>query len=265
MKNFVVKSYEIECNKLQKNTSIKFVFLTDLHGIVYGENHRELIEAIHRENPDLVLIAGDLAVKTKGETLESARELLLALIEKYPIYYAPGNHEQKMMRSETTATLYRKYEESLTDAGVCMLHNQKEQIHLYGNDLFLYGLELPLEYFKKPFSPKLKRETLENLIGAGKEEELAILLAHNPKYGDTYFKWNADLILSGHYHGGILRLGEHTGLTAPQHLLFPPYCCGHFRRGKKHMIVSAGLGEHTIPVRIHNPRELLVITMKSVF
>ena len=71
------------------------------------------------------------------------------------------------------------------------------------------------------------------------------------------------MILSGHYHGGIVRFGKHIGLTCPQFLLFPPFCCGDFHRGDSHMLVSAGLGEHTIPVRIH-PRELLVIDMKPL-
>ena len=72
----------------------------------------------------------------------------------------------------------------------------------------------------------------------------------------------ADLILSGHYHGGVVRLSEHYGLSSPQYLFLPPFCCGDFHKGDQHMIVSAGLGEHTIPLRIHNPRELLVIDIK---
>ena len=83
-----------------------------------------------------------------------------------------------------------------------------------------------------------------------------------PKYGKTYFEWGADLILSGHYHGGVVRLSEHYGLSSPQYLFLPPFCCGDFHKGDQHMIVSAGLGEHTIPLRIHNPRELLVIDIK---
>ena len=97
------------------------------------------------------------------------------------------------------------------------------------------------------------------MIGTPSKAGIHILLAHNPKYGNTYLSWGADLILSGHYHGGILRFNENYGLTCPQYLLFPPYCCGRFQSGKSTMIVSAGLGEHTIPIRLHNPRELLVI------
>ena len=125
-----------------------------------------------------------------------------------------------------------------------------------------YGLELPMQYYKKPKSPMLSLTELESLIGIPYMEGIHVLLAHNPKYGNTYFSWGSDVILCGHYHGGVLRLSEHHGLTCPQFLLFPPFCCGDFHRGGSHMIVSAGLGEHTVPLRIHNPRELLLLVMK---
>ena len=77
--------------------------------------------------------------------------------------------------------------------------------------LTVYGLEIPLIYYKKPFSPQLKREEIRELIGEPSSDSLNILLAHSPKYGDTYFDWGADLILSGHYHGGIVRIGSTMG------------------------------------------------------
>nr|WP_243097127.1 hypothetical protein [Ruminococcus sp. AF46-10NS] len=100
------------------------------------------------------------------------------------------------------------------------------------------------------------------MIGEPGKNGMQILLAHNPKYGNAYFDWGADMILCGHYHGGVVRLSEHHGLSCPQYLVLPPFCCGDFHRGEQHMFVSAGMGEHTIPLRIHNPRELLVIDVK---
>ena len=134
-------------------------------------------------------------------------------------------------------------------------------VELQGSDFVFHGLELPIEYYHKPNSPALSLTTMEELIGMPSQPGVHVLLAHNPKYGNTYFSWGADLILSGHYHGGILRLNENHGLTCPQYLFLPPYCCGKFTRGSHHMIVSAGLGEHTIPVRIHNPRELILVDL----
>ena len=74
---------------------------------------------------------------------------------------------------------------------------------LQGEHFCFWGLELPIEYYHKPRSPKLKKEVMEELIGKPEDKGMQILLAHNPKYGKTYFEWGADLILSGHYHGAL--------------------------------------------------------------
>ena len=108
--------------------------------------------------------------------------------------------------------------------------------------------------YRKPFSPYPDRQDMRELVGKPSGDGISVLLAHNPKYGDVYFEWGADFIFSGHYHGGILRFNEHHGLTCPQYLLFPLYCCGDFHRQEQHMIVSAGLGEHTIPCLLYTSR-----------
>ena len=143
--------------------------------------------------------------------------------------------------------------------GVCFLHN--EHIFSRFGELILYFMDWSFQ--SNIIISRILRHwsltALEELIGTPSKAGIHILLAHNPKYGNTYLSWGADLILSGHYHGGILRFNENHGLTCPQYLLFPPYCCGRFQSGRSTMIISAGLGEHTIPIRLHNPRELLVI------
>ena len=157
---------------------------------------------------------------------------------------------------------YQEYENELREAGVEILHNDFSKLKVGKTGITVYGLEIPLIYYKKPFSPRLHTEEVRELIGEPSEDSLNILLAHSPKYGDTYFDWGADLILSGHYHGGIVRLNRHKGLLSPQLQPFPAFCCGDFHRGSQHMLVSAGAGEHTIPVRIHNPREVLIVDLK---
>lgn len=262
MHTFQIKTYEIPTEKIKENREIRFAVLADLHGFLYGEENRELIQAIKAARPDAVLCVGDLSVRTKPETLEVAEKLLKSLVKEFPVYYALGNHEYKMKFSEF-GECYEAYEKRLSMEGVRFLHNQKTSQKIGETWCHFYGLELPLDYYKKPKSRKLTQTELERYLGTVQGEGMHILLAHNPKYGTTYFSWGADLILSGHYHGGIVRLSEHCGLTCPQYLLFPPYCCGDFHRGNRHMVVSAGLGEHTIPVRIHNKRELLIISLKQ--
>ena len=261
MKTFKTSTYNLSSSRLSGNKKITFAVLADLHGLVFGNNHQELYKAITDSNPDAVLICGDMVVSRDMETLESAAGLLLRLCDRIPVFYALGNHEYKMFLNPETHAFYMNYEKLLTSAGICFLHNEHMSVQLQGSDFVFHGLELPVEYYHKPNSPSLSLRTMEQLIGIPSQPGFHVLLAHNPKYGNTYFSWGADLILSGHYHGGILRLGENRGLTSPQYLILPPFCCGRFKRGKQQMIVSAGLGEHTIPVRIHNPRELLIINL----
>lgn len=262
MKTFRTRTYEISSPKLHGKSSVRFALLADLHGLIFGEDNETLIGAIEKAGPDAVLVAGDMIVRTIPESLDAAQRLMERLTARFPVYYAPGNHEYKLCISEKYREEYFAYEAALEKSGVHMLHNTRAKLEISGTDFYFHGLELPLEYYKKPFSPKLSAGVMEQLVGTPVQEGVHVLLAHNPKYGNAYFSWGADLIVSGHYHGGVMRLTEHHGLTCPQYLLFPPFCCGDFHRGSRHMIVSAGLGEHTIPVRIHNPRELLFIDMK---
>lgn len=263
MKKFRVKNYEICSSKMNTGKEVRFALMADLHGFEFGKENEDLIRAIRDEKPDAILVPGDMVIRSDVTSLEETEKMLATLAEEFPVYYSLGNHENQMVLNEEMKEKYLKYERALTAAGVCFLHNEYAETRIKGTDFLFYGLEIPMKYYHKPKSPKLTLKTMEELIGTPFRNGIHVLLAHNPKYGNTYFSWGADLTVCGHYHGGILRLGEHTGLTCPQFLLFPPYCCGDFHKGDRHMIVSAGLGEHTIPIRIHNPRELLMITIKA--
>lgn len=264
MKNFQTKYYEIQSEKIKENTEVKLAVLSDLHSIEFGEGNESLFSAIENENPDIVLVAGDMVIRSDIKTFSTAAEFMKKLAQKFRVYYALGNHEFKIMTDEEHREHYEIYEKQLLAESICFLHNQKIVTRIKENNLLIYGLEIPMEYYKKPFSPFFSLNDMKECIGECSNDEFSILLAHNPKYGKTYFEWGADLTLSGHYHGGILRFSENCGLACPQYLLFPPYCCGRFEENGKNMIVSAGLGEHTIPLRIHNPRELLIVTLKSL-
>ena len=266
MKRFKTVHYTIHSNKIKDARGIRFAVIADLHGMEFGTDNRKLPETIHRYRPDGILIAGDMIVRNDPASLEKASSLLRSLAQQYPVYYALGNHEYKLYRTDPQencmAARYQEYEKELKTAGIHILHNESCSLQMGKTSLTVYGLEIPLIYYKKPFSPQLKREEVRELIGEPSSDSLNILLAHSPKYGDTYFDWGADLILSGHYHGGIVRIGRHNGLLSPQLHPFPKFCCGDFHRKEQHMLVSAGAGEHTIPVRIHNPRELLMVDLK---
>lgn len=263
MKTFRTKYYEVFSEKIKQNTEIKIAVLSDLHALEFGDGNAELLLALQLEKPDIILVTGDMMVRSELKTFSTAAEFMKKLAREFRIYYALGNHEYAIMTNEEQKEHYVIYEKQLLAENICFLHNQKIETRIKGNDIIIYGLEIPMEYYGKPFSPYLELDEVRGLLGKCSETEFSILMAHNPKYGDTYLEWGADLTLCGHYHGGIVRFSENIGLACPQYLVFPPFCCGKFEKDGKHMIVSAGLGEHTIPVRIHNPRELLIVTLKA--
>ena len=127
----------------------------------------------------------------------------------------------------------------------------------------IWGYELPLDYYRRGRNFTLMTEQVTEALGAPKEGCCNVLLAHNPVYFDTYAAWGADLTLSGHLHGGIVRLPLLGGVISPQMKLFPDYTRGCYTKENHRMIVGAGLGSHTIPIRINNPPELVVIDVMN--
>ena len=197
MKTFRTKKYEIVSSKI-KEGEIKFAFLTDLHGLEFGENNSDLLRAVREFSPDAVLCTGDMLVRSEPDTLGTAKTLLKNLAEEYPVYLSLGNHEYKLLVSEIYESMretYKTYELELEEGGVHILHNRHMELTVKENRISVYGLELPLDYYDKAFSQKLTAEEIAGFLGE-RREDFSILLAHSPRYGKAYFSWGADLILS---------------------------------------------------------------------
>jgi len=146
-KTFRTRTYEIHTDKLKNGHKVRFAFLTDLHGLIYGNNHQELYDAVLKHDPAAVLVAGDMIVNRKTETLQAAAVLLSRLSEKIPVFYTLGNHEYKMLLNPEVRQEYLNYERLLTSAGVCFLHNERISSNFCGTDFIFHGLELPIEYY----------------------------------------------------------------------------------------------------------------------
>lgn len=265
LKKFKITNYEITSEKISQK--LRFVMISDWHNVVFGERNEPVFKAIHKINPDAILIAGDLVLGKQEAPLLPALESLKELIKAAPVFYAPGNHEQRMKcYPQNYEASFLEYETQIKKLGVHYLENEQEVLLVKGEKIRIYGLKLPYEYYKKG-SKKAKTgpkaEELKTLLGEPDENGFHILLAHTPRYAKEYFNWGADLTLSGHYHGGILRLPfGGKGALSPDFVLFPKYCYGLFEKGEQKLITGSGLGEHTLPIRIANPRELVVISCK---
>lgn len=266
-KHFKIKEYIIESDKLNNlKKELKIVFLTDLHNNEYGKNNAKLIETIKEINPDIILTAGDLLIAKPNKKYDKALKLMESLARDYPCFYANGNHEYRMkIYKQDYGNMYEKYKNALKKANVRLLENEHDIIEINGQKLCIYGLEIDREYYKRFSNIIMERDYIEKCLDKPYEDCYNILLAHNPRYYESYAKWGANLTLSGHLHGGLVRIPFIGGIASPQMEIFPKYSSGKYTIGDKIMILSAGLGTHTINVRVNNPAELSVIKLTSPY
>lgn len=256
-KRFVVRTYEIPTNKIKEE--YKFVVLSDLHNRKFCDEEK-MIRTILNERPECIMVAGDMINGIKNGTFDHAIELLKPLAEKHRIYYGNGNHEYRLRRFvEVYGDLYEKYTDALKKMNIEPIINQT--IPVEGKNISVIGSEIDRIYYKKWKKSKMEVSYLNEVLGMTDKDSFSVLIAHNPEYFEQYAEWGADLVLSGHIHGGIMRLPLLGGVISPSFRIFPKYDGGLYKKGKSTMVLSRGLGMHTIPIRIFNPGEIVVVKL----
>ncbi len=255
---FRVVSYEIVSEKIEKDYC--FVLLADLHNKKYGEGNRKLLKAIQKINPNAVFIAGDLLTSKPEVPYDTALELAEQIVRRYPVFYGMGNHEARLFRyPKVYGEMGPSYERALNRVGIKLMRNTTEDLD---EKVQVTGLDIDRSYYKR-FKPKpMQEDYLRKVLGETDSDKFRILIAHNPDYFPDYARWGADLVLSGHIHGGVIRLPVLGGVASPAIRFFPRYDGGKYQEGNSTMLLSRGLGMHTIPVRIFNPGELVVFYLK---
>lgn len=257
---FQVTKYEIHSPKLKGVSTRKIVFLSDLHNCSYGKDNEKLLKAVQQEKPDIILITGDMLVGKAGASTEIARNFVGKLPGICKTYYANGNHEQRMKEDEKKyGTVYKEYKAYLEMCGVCFLENECTEILWDGHPVKLWGLEIPIKGYGKFNKVSLPETFMEEIFGIAEKSAYHILLAHNPLFVKDYLKWGADLILSGHFHGGVVRIPFWRGVISSQGSFFPKYSGELTKEGNASIVVSKGIGLHTIRVRFNNPAEIVVL------
>ena len=257
---FQTVHYHLKSKKIKSDVTI--VMLADLHNQLYGENSEILLGEIGKLSPDFVCLAGDMLIGHTKIPYEAGQKTVIELVKRYPVFYGLGNHESRMKHdTDIYGTLYEEYMSPIEKQGAKILVNDQAEFCVGDNKFCIYGYDLPKKYFEKFNRYVFGEKQVEE--GLGKcdlsDDCYSILLAHNPVYFKQYAAWGADLTLSGHLHGGIIRLPLIGGVITPQAKLFPRYSAGNYTIGEKEMIVSRGLGTHTIPIRFNNKPELSVI------
>lgn len=228
----------------------RIALITDLHGRTFGKNNDALVEKTCQAKPDLIALAGDIADETSD--LEELAALLPRLANIAPCYYVTGNHEWRM---ENRKEWFRLLEQ----CGITRLENEFVTLSRGEDTIVLAGVD-------DPNGPR-DQKTPEALLGeihAENPDTYTIVLCHRNDQLERMARLKADLVLSGHAHGGVVRLPIVGAVFGTHYEFFPDYTSGLYTLGRTSLVVSRGLGgSRRIPVRIGNRPEIPVITLRK--
>lgn len=259
--SLVRTDYEVETEKFPAGKRLRLLVLSDLHDRVYGPENEKLLDLMKSCEPDAILLTGDILTASRKKDPNQVFAFLAKSSKIAPVYYAPGNHERKIKeKKETFGILYDVFRRTLKQNQICYLENEKMDLD---ENVCLYGLDLDLKYFPKlPYKnkkPIYTAEEMEEDLGKMDPSRYNIILAHSPRYFNAYASSGADLVLSGHYHGGAVRIPKLGGVISPQFVFFPEYDKGVYKKENTEMIVSSGCGSHKVHLRLFNKPEVMVV------
>lgn len=246
-----IRRYEIITDKMTEN--IRIALITDLHSCRYGKDEKELIRAIDSQNPDMILLGGDICDDKISD--DNVEFLLKGIADRYSCYYVTGNHEYWSGRIDDMLELFRSY-------GVTVLNGSCDIPEIRDRQLMICGITDPdaMRYTEDGMVLGLQLDAAAEAID---RDYYTILLTHRPELIGLYQQYPFDLILSGHAHGGQWRLpGVVNGLFAPDQGFLPEYAGGVYKLPDTTMIVSRGLARESTPIpRIFNRPELVIVTL----
>ena len=228
----------------------RIVVLSDLHGTEFGEENADLFSAVAEQNPEYIFYLGDLEDRFRGTSEGYAESVAAGLSAIAPTYYVTGNHEWALHDVP-------ELKERLELGGVTVLSNRFVTLERNGDTLILAGIDDPNGYADQK-SP----ETLAAELYAAHGDPFWMLLAHrNDRFEEQYSLLGADLVLSGHAHGGMIRLPFTDGLISHDMTFFPSYTAGFYEENDSCLFVTRGLGNSGPSFRLFNRPEVAVLTL----
>lgn len=229
----------------------KIAQISDLHNAQFGNENAMLIRLLKEASPDIIVITGDIVDSTHTD-MDTAIAFVRNIVKIAPCYYVTGNHEAWL------GSDYNELENALIDEGVIVLHDEAVTLEKEGQAIQMIGVDDP--DFSYIAADKIISAKLEHI---NITQEFTIMLSHRPELFDSYVENEIDLVLSGHAHGGQVRIPLIGGLIAPNQGLFPKYDAGVYSEGNTTMVVSRGIGNSVIPIRINNRPEIVLIELQS--
>lgn len=248
-----VTQLEINSSKLpQSFNGFTIVQLSDIHDSKFGENNFQLVNEVKAQFPDAIFITGDFIDRNRYN-LEQSLEIIKQLQFVAPLYYVTGNHEISSNDVDHIKT-------ELTQLGVHVLSDESLVIEKTPTEkIAIGGIEDPLS--STMVERDFVKEAIDRTFADVPEEMFKLLLSHRPEQFEVYVDRKIDLVFSGHAHGGQFRLPGVGGIVAPGQGWFPKYTSGIHEMNESQMIVSRGLGNSIVPIRVFNQPEIVVATL----
>ena len=250
-----VTNYSLENEKIPSSfNDYKIAQISDFHNTKSKKLTNSLIEKLKKEQPNIIVITGDL-IDARKTDIDVATHFIEEISNIAPIYYVTGNHE-------VSTKDYEKLKENLISNNVVILENTSILLKEQDEEINLLGIDDP-SIIRDSFidDSTITKTNLENI--SYDKEKYSILLSHRPELFDIYASLDMDLVLTGHAHGGQIRIPFIGGVIAPNQGIFPKYTSGVFKKDSTTMIVSRGIGNSILPFRINNRPELVIITLKN--
>lgn len=248
--DLTITSYDITSNKLPKSfDGFKIANISDLHCSYFGENQEELIDALVEYKPDIIVLTGDI-IDEKNPDFHCIETLVSGITSIAPVYSVSGNHEHSNYKNFLKLNaLYESYNVTVLDDEEISITRGNDEIRLYG-----------LSYFGT-YTDDTMAHLLSDRLTIANEDYYSILLNHRSDIFDELSEYQYDLVISGHTHGGIIRLPLVGGILSNDRTFFPKYDGGIFEQNNSTLISSKGLGESNSIPRFYNRRELVFITL----
>lgn len=251
----MISELTIKNDKISSGFSgFRIAQISDLHNAEFGEDNEKLLSMLDECKPDIILITGDL-IDSRRTDIDIGITFAEQAAMIAPTYYVTGNHEARIDE-------YEGLIKGLEQAGVQVLQNECVLLELSGEKLAIAGIEDPSFTTDYLFgdSETVTKDILSELLD---ENIYTVLLAHRPELFDTYVDCEADLVFSGHAHGGQFRVPLIGGVVAPNQGLFPEYDAGLYSEEDTDMVVSRGIGNSILPFRINNRPEIVLVELQS--
>ena len=228
------------------------VVLGDLHTASFGEGNRRLLDAVREAGPEYIFLVGDLVDAFHEVPPDYAAGTARALASIAPTYYVTGNHEWAVGDVP-------ELKETLSAQGVTVLSNEFTTLERNGDTIVLSGVDDPNGYAGQKTPEALAAE-----IYAAHGDPFWILLAHrNNLFPEQYCFLGASLVVSGHGHGGLIRLPFTDGLVSTERTFFPSYTAGLYEKNGSALFVTRGLGNSGSTFRVFNRPEVAVVTLRK--